>query len=135
MNALFEAGLIGSMNLKNKMIRSATWEGMCDPDGRPEKEAYNLKVSLAVKNVVSCPVISVGGFRSYKISQKVLEEHGLDFISFARPLIREPDLPLRWQSGDHAPAACISCNSCFKPGLFKGRIYCVAKEREKQGHF
>jgi len=99
---------------------------------KPEKEAYNLKVSLAVKDVVSCPVIVVGGFRSYKVSYKALEEYGLDFISFSRPLIREPDLPLRWQKGDHKPAACISCNACFKPGLFKGGIYCVAKEREKQ---
>jgi len=99
---------------------------------KPEKEAYNLKVYLAVKDVVSCPVIVVGGFRSYKVSYKALEEYGLDFISFSRPLIREPDLPLRWQKGDHKPAACISCNACFKPGLFKGGIYCVAKEREKQ---
>ncbi len=98
---------------------------------QPEKEAYNLKVSMAVKNVVSCPVISVGGFRSYNVSKQALEEHGLDFISFSRPLIREPDLPLRWQKGDHEPAECISCNACFKPGYFKGGIYCVAKEKGK----
>jgi 2,4-dienoyl-CoA reductase-like NADH-dependent reductase (Old Yellow Enzyme family) len=98
---------------------------------QPEKEAYNLEVSLAVKNVVSCPVISVGGFRSYKVSRQTLEKHGLDFISFSRPLIREPGLPLRWQQGDLEPAACISCNACFKPAYFKGGIYCVAKEKEK----
>ncbi len=98
---------------------------------QPEKEAYNLKVCLAVKNVVSCPLIAVGGFRSYEISLQALEEHGLDFISFSRPLIREPDLPLRWQKGDLEPAACISCNACFKPGYFKGGIYCVAKDKGK----
>ena len=98
---------------------------------QPEKEAYNLKVALAVKNVVSCPVISVGGFRSYNISLQALEKHGLDFISFSRPLIREPDLPLRWKRGDLKPAACISCNACFKPGYFKGGIYCVVKEKIK----
>ena len=98
---------------------------------QPEKEAYNLEVSLAVKNVVSCPVISVGGFRSYEVSKQTLEKQGLDFISFSRPLIREPGLPLRWQQGDLEPAACISCNACFKPAYFKGGIYCVAKEKEK----
>ena len=98
---------------------------------QPEKEAYNLNVSLAVKNVVSCPVISVGGFRSYEVSSQTLEKYGLDFISFSRPLIREPDLPLRWQKGDLESAACISCNACFKPAYFKGGVYCVAKEKEK----
>jgi 2,4-dienoyl-CoA reductase-like NADH-dependent reductase (Old Yellow Enzyme family) len=59
---------------------------------------------------------------------------GIDYISLARPLIREPDLPLRWQRGDTAPATCISCNACFTPGLKEGGIYCVVdkKEREKK---
>ena len=98
---------------------------------QPEKEAYNLQDARAVKDVVSCPVIAVGGFRSYDVSLKALEKHGMDFISFSRPLIREPDLPMRWQKGDHKTATCISCNACFKPGLFKGGIYCVAKEKGK----
>ena len=49
--------------------------------------------------------------------EAVLNEGNIAFLSLSRPLIREPDLPRRWQAGDAAPAACISCNACYRtPG-------------------
>jgi 2,4-dienoyl-CoA reductase-like NADH-dependent reductase (Old Yellow Enzyme family) len=76
----------------------------------------------------------VGGFRSYEVVEKTIRNDSMDYIAMARPLIREPDLANRWLEGDLTPARCISCNSCFKPGLEEGGIYCVIekKEREKQ---
>ena len=99
---------------------------------RPEQEGYNLAPTRQIKESVNCPVMVVGGFRSHEVAERVINE-GIDYIAMARPFIREPDLPLRWQQGDTSPARCISCNSCFKPGLDEGGIYCVveAKEREK----
>ncbi|MBO6229379.1 MAG: hypothetical protein J6O50_02340 [Ruminiclostridium sp.] len=29
-------------------------------------------------------------------------------------LIREPDLPKRWESGDTTPSKCVSCNGCYR---------------------
>ena len=100
---------------------------------KPEKEAYNLELARRIKEAVSCPVMVVGGFRSYEVAEKAVRDDGMDYISMARPLIREPGLPTRWLQGDRRPAECISCNSCFKPGLEEGGIYCVVakKEREK----
>jgi 2,4-dienoyl-CoA reductase-like NADH-dependent reductase (Old Yellow Enzyme family) len=100
---------------------------------KPEKEAYNLNLSRRIKEAVSCPIMVVGGFRSYEVAEKAVRDDGMDYISMARPLIREPGLPNRWLQGDRRPAECISCNSCFKPGLEEGGIYCVIakKEREK----
>ncbi|MBU1344793.1 MAG: NADH:flavin oxidoreductase [Proteobacteria bacterium] len=95
-----------------------------------EKEAYNLDLALAVKKNVSCPVICVGGFRSLLIAQKAVAEQGMDFISLSRPLIREPDLPKKWQNNETDSAECISCNKCFIPGMSKGGIYCVAKKKK-----
>ncbi len=46
MASLFEPGSIGPMKLKNRMIRSATWEGMCEPDGRPTKKLTNYYAEL-----------------------------------------------------------------------------------------
>ncbi len=59
----------------------------------------------------------------------------MDYITFARPLIREPDLPNRWLGGDRTQATCLSCNKCFMPGLTEGGIYCVVDKnaREKAG--
>jgi 2,4-dienoyl-CoA reductase-like NADH-dependent reductase (Old Yellow Enzyme family) len=97
----------------------------------PEKEAYNLELARGIKEKVACPVMVVGGFRSYTVAQDALERDKMDFIAMARPFIREPQLPNRWRSGDRAPAACISCNKCFVPGLKEGGIYCVAEKKEK----
>ena len=97
----------------------------------PEKEAYNLELARGIKAEVACPVMVVGGFRSYPVAQKALEQDGMDFIAMSRPLIREPQLPERWRNGDRTPSACISCNKCFVPGLKEGGIYCVAEKKEK----
>ncbi|NOQ46649.1 MAG: NADH:flavin oxidoreductase [Desulfobulbaceae bacterium] len=99
---------------------------------KPEKEAYHLNLARKIKSAVSCPVMVVGGIRSYEVAENAVTEEGLDYISMARPLIREPDLPRRWQSGDRSPAKCISCNRCFMPGLKQGGIYCVAEKKEER---
>jgi 2,4-dienoyl-CoA reductase-like NADH-dependent reductase (Old Yellow Enzyme family) len=99
----------------------------------PDKEAYNLDFARRIQKAVKCPVMVVGGFRSYEVAERALSEGSTDYISMSRPLIREPGLANRWLRGDRTPAKCISCNSCFKPGFDEGGIYCVIdkKEREK----
>ncbi len=99
---------------------------------KPEKEAYNLELAIRIKEVVNCPVMVVGGFRSYEVVEKALQDNGMDCIAMSRPLIREPDLPNRWLQDDRSPARCISCNSCFQPGMEEGGIYCVAEKKERE---
>jgi len=96
----------------------------------PEDEAYNLPLARAVKGAVGCPVMVVGGFRSPEVCEAALQG-GADFISMARPFIREPALANRWRAGDRSRAACISCNACFIPAFKEGGIYCVAEKKEK----
>jgi len=97
----------------------------------PEAEGYNLELARRIKEAVSCPIISVGGFRSLPIAETAVATGATDFVALARPLIREPHLIRRWQSGDRTDARCISCNSCFGPGLKEGGIYCVVEKRER----
>lgn len=99
---------------------------------RPEKEAYNLSAARRVKESVACPVIVVGGVRSWETAERAVGNEGVDLVAMSRPLIREPDLPLRWWKGDRCPAACISCNRCFRPGIREGGIYCVAEKEERE---
>lgn len=102
---------------------------------RREQEAYNLPLAARIKNGVRCPVMVVGGFRTFEMVEGVIRREEADFVSLARPLIREPHLPRRWAEGNEARARCISCNGCFKPGLKEGGIYCVVDkiERESRG--
>ncbi len=97
----------------------------------PDREAYHLSLAGEIKKVAGCPVMVVGGFRSFDVAEKAVAEAGMDYVSMARPFIREPDLARRWRSGDTAPAKCTSCNGCFLPGIKKGGIYCVEERKEE----
>jgi 2,4-dienoyl-CoA reductase-like NADH-dependent reductase (Old Yellow Enzyme family) len=103
-----------------------------DKINKPEKEAYNLELARRIKEAVSCPVMVVGGFRSFEVAEKAVRDDGMDYIAMARPLIREPGLPNRWRQGDFTKAKCISCNSCFMAGIEEGGIYCVIEKKERE---
>lgn len=100
-----------------------------------ESEAYNLPLAVRIKNAVACPIMVVGGMRSFEMVEGVIRRDEADYVSMSRPFIREPNLVRRWQEGDERRATCISCNGCFKPGLKEGGIYCVVDkiERESKG--
>jgi len=97
---------------------------------KTDREAYNLELAREIKKAVRCPIMVVGGFRSPEVINKAVIENGMDYVSLARPFIREPQLIKRWQKGDLSPARCISCNGCFEPGIKEGGIYCVVEKKE-----
>ncbi len=101
----------------------------------PEKEAYHRTFAKAIREKVNLPVGVVGGLRSLSLLEEIVRTGDADFVSMARPFIREPGLVRRWTAGDAARATCISCNGCFRPGLSEGGIYCVVerKLRERPG--
>jgi len=96
-----------------------------------EQEAFNLPLAVRIKQAVSCPIMVVGGFRSYDLAAGVIEKGEADYISLARPLIREPGLVNRWQKGDTSRSRCISCNGCYRPGLREGGIACIVERAEQ----
>ncbi len=93
-----------------------------------EQEAYHLPFARQIKAAVSCPVMVVGGFRSFETAKDAVESEGMDYVSLARPFVREPHLVNRWLEGDTAPSRCVSCNGCYRPGLREGGIYCIVEK-------
>ena len=94
-----------------------------------EKEAYFKEAAQAFKTALDVPLILVGGIRSLDVAEGLFKSGTADYFSMSRPLIREPDLVNRWQSGDRSPARCLSDNLCFRPGMMGKGIYCVTEER------
>jgi 2,4-dienoyl-CoA reductase-like NADH-dependent reductase (Old Yellow Enzyme family) len=94
-------------------------------------EAYFLPIARKIKKEVSVPIILVGGVRSLKAVNHILDTGSADLVSMARPLIREPGLVRRWRKGDQKKAKCISCNQCFGAGMSPEGIYCVVERRAK----
>jgi 2,4-dienoyl-CoA reductase-like NADH-dependent reductase (Old Yellow Enzyme family) len=89
----------------------------------PEKQSYFLPYAKSLD--LKIPVILVGGHRSIERMEDILENSPVDFLSLARPLISEPDLPNRWLSGNgHEAPRCVSCNGCYLT-INKGPVRCL----------
>ena len=78
----------------------------------PFAEGYNLDTAAKAKQVLSIPVITVGGLRSKSFMESAIESGKTDFVSMARPLILEPDLPNKFKDGISDTALCDNCNDC-----------------------
>ena len=95
-------------------------------------EGYLLDFSQYIKDAVKVPIIAVGGIRSLSTAESALRDGKADYISLARPLIREPNLINRWRNGNTAKAKCISCNGCFETGLKGLGISCKIERMLRQ---
>lgn len=88
-----------------------------------EKEAYHGEQAARIAEEIEAPVILVGGLRSPEVIEGLLDKTGIELFSLSRPLLSEPQLPNRWQSGDRARSRCVSCNGCLR--MPKGGNLCV----------
>ena len=76
-------------------------------------EAYFLDFAANLAENVNVPVILVGGLRSVQTMQEILDKTKIELLSLSRPLLREPDLPEKFRSGESSESKCISCNACY----------------------
>ncbi|HVN79964.1 MAG TPA: twin-arginine translocation signal domain-containing protein [Terriglobia bacterium] len=95
-------------------------------------EGYLVDFAQYIKEGVKVPIIAVGGIRSLSTVDEILKVRKADYISMARPFIREPHLIKRWKSGDTSRATCISCNRCFEPGMKGEGISCYWERIKKE---
>jgi 2,4-dienoyl-CoA reductase-like NADH-dependent reductase (Old Yellow Enzyme family) len=91
----------------------------------PDKEGYYREAAALYKERINVPLLLVGGIRSFQVAEKLVNDGLTDYISLSRPLIREPALINRWQSGNLMKSTCISDNACFGPALKGEGLYCV----------
>lgn len=99
------------------------------PNGFPDQAA-------AIKQVVSIPVITVGGITSPDIAEQILQEKKADFICLGRALIADPEWSNKAFKGrveDIRP--CLRCNEgCIGRAFYLKSMSCsvnplVGKER------
>jgi 2,4-dienoyl-CoA reductase-like NADH-dependent reductase (Old Yellow Enzyme family) len=89
-----------------------------------EKQSYFLPYAEHLN--LKIPVILTGGNRSVESLEQIAEKGKVQFFGFARPLVREPDLPTRWLEGRGGPGtACISCNECLQTLMKAPPTHCV----------
>ncbi len=95
----------------------------------PFKEAYFLPYARQLKPTLKIPLILVGGIRTPAAAEHILETGAADFVSLARPLVREPDLPNKWLSGKRSEAQCTSCNRCLGEEDRGNKAKCYARAK------
>lgn len=130
--ALMEQAGLDAVELSSGMTKFSQFGASRMRISNQNKEAYNQEEARALKRRLKIPVILVGGIRSLPVAERLVSEGVCDFISMSRPLIREPDLVNRWQSGDRRKAACTSDNLCFGPARSGEGLYCVSAAKKKK---
>ena len=99
--------------------------------GSMNEPAYNLPYAREFKKNLKIPIIVIGGINSLDLVEEILSTNSADFVSFSRPLIREPNLPNRWIKGiGNREVECIYCNGCLSTTVDPG--LCCAKLLEKE---
>jgi 2,4-dienoyl-CoA reductase-like NADH-dependent reductase (Old Yellow Enzyme family) len=94
-----------------------------------DREGYFADWCREIKKQVTAPVMAVGGFRTFALMEKIVQDGEADFIALCRPFIRQPDLVNRWKKGSRERAACISCNGCLEALMRQEILHCVCEER------
>lgn len=79
-----------------------------------KNEAYFYPYAREIAEVVNVPVIVVGGFRTYKAIEDVINNSKIKFISLSRPLICEPDFINKLKENNGYVSKCVSCNACYR---------------------
>lgn len=97
-----------------------------------EREVYYREAAKAFKKKIKLPLILVGGFLSFNVAEEIVASGLADYVALSRPLIREPHLVKRWQSGDRRKATCVSCNKCFATLATKEALHCAVEEKERR---
>jgi len=77
-------------------------------------DALSANDAAAIKKVVSVPVIVGGKIGDPVLANQILEEGKADFISMARPLLADPQLPNKAREGKFGEIRhCLWCNNCW----------------------
>lgn len=79
----------------------------------PAAEAYYRWIARAVRPAVQVPLVLGGGIRSVSTMTDIVTSGDADFVSLARPFIREPGLVRQIEQGLHGTVGCTSCNICI----------------------
>jgi 2,4-dienoyl-CoA reductase-like NADH-dependent reductase (Old Yellow Enzyme family) len=104
-SALQYAGLTRRRAVEDKLLHRLL--------AAPRPEAYFVPSTRRLRERVRCTVICIGGLRRIETMEAVIRDGVADFVSLARPFVREPDLVRRVAHGKRGLVACTSCNICL----------------------
>jgi 2,4-dienoyl-CoA reductase-like NADH-dependent reductase (Old Yellow Enzyme family) len=94
------------------------------PDG------VNVYLAEAIKRAVGVPVITAGKITIPQLAEEILQENRADLIGLGRPLLADPDYPLKTQEGRFDEIfRCNGCNACSKYFVRGEKLRCIRREQ------
>ena len=86
----------------------------------PFEEAFFLPYARQFRAALRMPLVLLGGITRRETAEGAVAE-GFTLVAMARALLREPDLPRRWQEegGGVVESLCVHCNKCM-PTIYRG---------------
>jgi len=90
---------------------------------------YNSEAARLIKERVKVPVFTVGGMHDPQIMIDTIQKGEADYISLCRPLILDPNFPLKIKEGNLSSSKCLRCNHCFFYTVMKAPLKCYYGKR------
>ncbi|MEE8397767.1 MAG: FAD-dependent oxidoreductase [Desulfobacterales bacterium] len=85
-----------------------------------------VEYATEIKRNIDIPVITVGRINSPKLAESILEGERADIIALGRPLLADPDYPLKARQGKGREIIkCIACNTCMDLVFQRKSIHCI----------
>jgi 2,4-dienoyl-CoA reductase-like NADH-dependent reductase (Old Yellow Enzyme family) len=99
MSVLFSKAKIGSLDLANRLIRTASHEGLADSRGRPTEDQFAFYkgfikggiglvitgyAGISQTGKIPLPIITVGGMRSKILIENAIKSNQTDFVSIEK---------------------------------------------------
>lgn len=84
----------------------------------PFEELFFLPYARQFRAALKLPLVLLGGVTRRQSAEQGLAE-GFSLVAMARALLREPDLPRRWQVQPSVESLCVHCNKCM-PTIYRG---------------
>ncbi len=91
------------------------------------EQGFYRPLNQALKKVSSLPIVAFGRIKQPDLAERMLELGEADLIGMARPLIADPELPLKLMEGrSDEIRACIGCNDgCIHQVVQVKGIRCI----------
>jgi 2,4-dienoyl-CoA reductase-like NADH-dependent reductase (Old Yellow Enzyme family) len=98
-------------------------------------EAPFAQYARPIRDAAGVPVIASGTIHDPELAERMVRDGDADFVSQARPLFADPELPKKLLSGRReAIRPCIRCNTCLAREQGGLRGYCAVNPRTGREH-
>ncbi len=78
------------------------------------EEGYHIEAAKQIRPVLGATrLLLVGGLRTVRFMNEVIDQGIADMIAMSRPFIREPFLVKQIREGKSEQTSCVSCNRCL----------------------